>query len=102
MRGAFVLVEGRVAQATRAQRTVYINFGTDWRRDFTASLAGAVIDRVPDGAARLEALAGKRIRVRGWIERRNGPMIALSSLDEIEILDAPDSGATVTNETGPR
>lgn len=84
--GQFVLIEGRVTQVSPTQRTTYINFGTDWKQDFTASLATAIVERADDGAARVSALAGKRIRVRGWIERRNGPMISLSSLDEIEVL----------------
>jgi micrococcal nuclease len=86
--GRFAVVEGRVAGVTRAQTTTYINFGTDWRRDFTASLATAVVTKDADGATRVDALSGKRVRVRGWIERRNGPMIVLGSLDEIEVLDA--------------
>jgi endonuclease YncB( thermonuclease family) len=92
--GRFAIVEGRVAEVTRAQRLTYINFGADWRRDFTASLASAMVEKDSGGAARASRLAGKRIRVRGWIERRNGPMIELSSPDEIEVLDeivAPDA-----------
>jgi endonuclease YncB( thermonuclease family) len=85
--GRFVVVAGRVANVTRAQRMTYINFGADWRRDFTASLATAIVTRSPDGPARVDALAGKQIRVRGWIQRRNGPMIELASLDEIEVLN---------------
>lgn len=85
--GRFAIVEGRVAQVARAQRTTYINFGADWRRDFTASLASAIVARSDGGEARIRGLAGKTVRVRGWIERRNGPMIVLSSLDEIEVLD---------------
>lgn len=85
--GRFTIVAGRVAQVTRAQRLTYLNFGADWRRDFTVSLANAVVDRSEGGAIRLGALAGKTIRVRGWIERRNGPMIVLGSPDEIEVLD---------------
>lgn len=86
--GRFAIVEGRVASVTRAQTTTYINFGADWRRDFTASIATATVTRSADGAARVDALSGKQVRVRGWIERRNGPMIVLGSLDEIEVLDA--------------
>ncbi|MCC7254072.1 thermonuclease family protein [Hyphomicrobium sp.] len=85
--GRFAIVEGRVAEVTRAQRTTYVNFGADWRRDFTASLANTIVDRSDGGAARMSGLKGKTIRVRGWIERRNGPMIALSAPDEIEVLD---------------
>ncbi len=89
--GRFVLVEGRVTGVARTQASVYINFGADWRRDFTASLTAATVDRSREGRARVDALNGKTIRVRGWLERRNGPMIVLGSLDEIELLDEANS-----------
>jgi endonuclease YncB( thermonuclease family) len=98
--GRFVLVQGRVSNVTRVQKTTYINFGADWRQDFTASLANTITDRSEGGAARLSALAGREIRVRGWIERRNGPMITLSSLDEIEVLDK--SGDAPAKSEAPR
>jgi endonuclease YncB( thermonuclease family) len=104
--GQFVIVEGRVTHVSPTQRTTYINFGADWRRDFTASLATAIVERTDNGRARLEALTGQRIRVRGWIERRNGPMISLTSLEEIEVLvgeqEALSAPRSLQNETGPR
>lgn len=85
--GRFVIVEGRVAGVTRARRLTYLNFDADWRRDFTASLANAAVDRSPGGADNLTGLKGLTIRVRGWIEQRNGPMMVLSSPEEIEALE---------------
>jgi hypothetical protein len=96
--GQFAIVEGRVATVSRTQRTAYVNFGDDWRRDFTASLATSAVEREAQGRARLDALHGKNVRVRGWIERRNGPMIVLGSLAEIELIEASDAA----NEKGPR
>jgi endonuclease YncB( thermonuclease family) len=95
--GQFAIVEGRVVKVARTQRTAYINFGDDWRGDFTASIATSAVDRAEQGAARLGALQGKDVRVRGWIERRNGPMIVLGSLAEIEVLDV-----SAQKEEGPR
>ncbi|HYD15179.1 MAG TPA: thermonuclease family protein [Hyphomicrobium sp.] len=100
--GQFALVEGRVANVTRTQRTIYINFGSDWRRDFTASVSTYIADSAADGAARIAGLSGQTIRVRGWIERRNGPMIVLGSLDEIEVLSAEDAANADAKTTGPR
>jgi len=38
----------------------------------------------------VRAFAGKRLRVRGWIEWRNGPMVRLTHAEQIEVLaDAP-------------
>jgi micrococcal nuclease len=86
--GRFAIVEGTVRTAARTKETTYINFGDTWREDFTASLPTAIVDRGgAEVANRIAGLTGRRIRVRGWIERRNGPMIVLSTVDEIEILD---------------
>lgn len=90
--GRFAIVQGTVRKAARTKETTYINFGDTWREDFTASLPTAVVDRGgAEVARRIEGLAGRQIRVRGWIERRNGPMIVLSTVDEIESLDGPES-----------
>ena len=41
----------------------------------------------------LMSLPGRRIRVRGWVEWWNGPMIEISHPQEIEVSDAvPDAG----------
>ena len=38
-----------------------------------------------------KALAGKKLRVRGWVEWRNGPMIHATHAEQIELL--PDAGS---------
>lgn len=85
--GHFEIVTGSVRATARTKETTYINFGADWRTDFTASVPTSLADRNADGAL-ISSLVGQRIRVRGWIERRNGPMIRLDTLDQIERLDA--------------
>ena len=94
-RGRFEIVEGRVAAAADVRERLYLNFGADRRSDFTVAVPMALIRDKPETMSRLKALAGKRIRVRGWIERRNGPFIAISALAEIEVLDegAQDSAS---------
>ena len=97
--GRFVVVEGRVASVTRTRRYTYLNFGSDWREDFTVSLATRIVDRAEGGADRLTALEGRRIRARGWIERRNGPAIEAGGIDEIEILDEAPAAAAAAAST---
>lgn len=77
--GTYQLIEGVVTATGVTRSRIYLNFGRDWRWDFTAvvPLVGAS-DR--EGlTARLKRLQGKRVRVRGWIVRRNGPSVELSS-----------------------
>ncbi len=85
--GRFRLVTGRVIRATRVRGTVYLNFGADWRRDFTVRLDRAAVRRL--GAADLDplALAGRLIRVRGWLVWRNGPEIAPTHPERLELID---------------
>lgn len=87
--GGFQLVEGRVVEATRRADRWYLNFGEDWRSDFTVVIpAQALPDFAP---AKLDpyALKGRVIRVRGWVESFNGPMIEAVIPEQIEIIDEP-------------
>jgi hypothetical protein len=88
-RDSFELVEGRVQAVAVVRGRTYINFGEDWRTDFTATFGareGRVFKREDYDVAALE---GRRIRVRGWIMSRNGPMIELTHPDQIEVLSEP-------------
>jgi hypothetical protein len=60
-----------------AART-YLNFGQDWHTDFTVEIERKDKAAFASAGIDLGALAAKRIRVRGWIEWRNGPMIRAS------------------------
>jgi endonuclease YncB( thermonuclease family) len=85
--GSFQLVQGRVLDAERRGDRWYLNFGDDWRSDFTVVIpAYALPDFV---AAKLDpyALKGGSIRVRGWVENLNGPMIEVVIPEHIEVLD---------------
>ena len=83
----FHLVEGRVRRVTERRGRFYLDFGADWRRDFTVAIAGG--ERARFRAAGLDpaALEGARIRVRGWMRRYNGPMIDATHPEQIERLD---------------
>ncbi len=82
----FQIVEGVVLDAAEVRRRIYLNFGTDWRDDFTVSIAPDHVRAFR--AAGLEPLdwSGRRIRVRGWPHRRNGPMIEATHPEQIELL----------------
>lgn len=82
----FELVEGVVADAAVVRGRGYLNFGADWRTDFTVSVAPRD-RRLFDRAGRvLTDLIGKRVRVRGWVEQYNGPMIEATHPEQIEVL----------------
>lgn len=85
--GTFQLVEGRVAKAAQVKGRIYLNFGDNWRDDFTATLSAKSARLYSAARGEPTALQGKRIRVRGWLRKRNGPMIEITHPEQIEILN---------------
>jgi endonuclease YncB( thermonuclease family) len=82
----FQLVEGRVLDTAVVRRRGYLNFGRDWRRDFTVSIAPGSLRRFKSAGRRLERYRGRRVRVRGWLKSYNGPMIEATHPEQIEVL----------------
>jgi endonuclease YncB( thermonuclease family) len=82
------IVEGRVASVGRVQRWRFLNFGSDWKTDFTVAVASSDVEAFRQAGIDLEGLAGARLRVRGWIERWNGPAVKVTHPGQIEILHA--------------
>ena len=85
-RGKFVLVEGKVLSVRDVGGTVYVNFGRHWTRDFTLTIPRRLRRGFRAAGIEPEALAGRRIRVRGWMERRGGPIVEATAPGQIEVL----------------
>ena len=73
-------------RVTERRGRFYLDFGADWRRDFTVAIA--LGDRARFRAAGLDpaGLEGATLRVRGWMRRLNGPMIEATHPEQIERL----------------
>ncbi|QPC43178.1 thermonuclease family protein [Kaustia mangrovi] len=91
--GSVQIVEGTVATVAPTRARTYLNFGEDWREDFTVAIPAGARGAFEGSAADPARLTGRRIRVRGWIELRNGPMIVATRPEQIELLDGPDDEA---------
>lgn len=83
--GEFLFVTGRVTRIYEGREATYLNFGEDWREDFSAMVPRRHLRAFKDT---LGTLHGKRVRVRGVTILENGPMITLSRPEQLEILDA--------------
>lgn len=83
----FELVEGRVLEAANAGGRGYLNFGEDWKTDFTIVISPNARRLFEREGHPMESYAGRRVRVRGWIEFYNGPMIEATHPEQIEVLD---------------
>ena len=83
--GHFAIFEGDIASVRNRRARTYLNFGDVWSADVTAEIEAD--DRESfGGELALEHLAGKRVRLRGFIEERAGPVIVLKSPMQIEVL----------------
>lgn len=84
---SFQLVEGTVLDAARVRGRVYLNFGHDWRRDFTITIGSPARRLFRQAGLDPLGLEGRTVRARGWLRRFNGPLIEVSHPEQIEILD---------------
>ena len=82
------IVAGRVLAANGVKGRIYLNFGSDYKTDFTVQLAKAA-------AAQLQLLrkinwldlAHHTVRVRGWVETRGGPMVTVTDASQLELIE---------------
>jgi hypothetical protein len=88
---SYQLVEGEIVAVGEGGRRIYLNFTQDWRSDFTVSVERKDAGAFAAAGIDLKALQGKRLRVRGFLAWRNGPMIEASHPEQIELLpDGPE------------
>lgn len=74
--------EGRRASSER----VYLNFGEDYRTDFTIAIYGE--DVAGWTGPPFASYEGKRVRARGHVVARNGPLMCADTPMQIEVLGA--------------
>lgn len=86
-RGHFALVEGKVLSVRESGATIYVNFGRRWTRDFSVTILKRMQRTFAGAGVEPKKLEGRRIRVRGWIEQRSGPIIAAEAPEQIEVLN---------------
>jgi micrococcal nuclease len=84
---SFQLVEGTVLEAVKAKGQVFLNFGADWRSDFTIRIPGPALKLFRTAALDPLALKGRKLRVRGWLRAENGPMIDATYPEQIELVE---------------
>lgn len=81
---SFQIVEGRVQSAALNNNRVYLNFGPDWRTDFTVSIAPGDKRRFLKKGLDPLSWNGKIIRARGWVRSYNGPYMEIDHPEAIE------------------
>lgn len=83
-RGQFVLVEGQVLSVRESGATTYINFARHWTSGFSITILKRLARSFAAAGIVPKQLRGRRIRVRGWLEQRRGPIIDVTRPEQIE------------------
>lgn len=96
--GSFQIVEGRVESAALNKNRLYLNFGKNWREDFTVTIAPE--NRRLFSRRQLNPLDwnGQVLQVRGWISSYNGPSMEIDHPEAVEILSGDTPAAAPAME----
>ena len=84
---SFQIVEGIVTSVADIRGRIYLNFGADYKTDFTIAIEKNDRKRFKSTSYDLKELAGATVRIRGWVELTNGPIIWLDHPERLEVLN---------------
>lgn len=87
--GHYEIVEGRVLAAGAAGSRIFLNFGRRWKEDFTAVIERAAQKLFAESGLDPLRLDGALVRIRGWVDDRDGPRIEVTHPEQIEVLSTP-------------
>lgn len=87
LKNTFAIVEGKVLKVAQVGARTYLNFEEDWRRDFTVTVRQKAVKLFAGAGRDPASMEGTRVRVRGWVEWFNGPMIEVTHPEQIERLN---------------
>jgi hypothetical protein len=86
----YQIVEGRIVSVSERSGRRSLHFGSDPERDFTA-----VLETGAKKALGAQVDVGAKIRVRGWLDRRRGLIITVSTAQQIELVEPATAAAPV-------
>jgi hypothetical protein len=82
----FTLVEGRISGIGDAGGRVYLNFGKIRSVDLAIVILKRNIPIFESRGVALQNLVGRRVRVRGLLDRRFGPVMEIADPDALELI----------------
>ncbi len=85
--GRFAVAEGQVVSVRQSGGTIYVNFGRRWSEALTVTIARRLEGAFAAAGLAPRTFEGRRLRVRGTIEVRNGPVIAAAGPEQIEFAE---------------
>ncbi|MDX2238333.1 MAG: thermonuclease family protein [Hyphomonadaceae bacterium] len=87
-RGPFRVVEGVVRSVSASDDRAYLNFGDDYRTDFTIAIYEEDISSWRESGPDFQSFQGQSVRARGRVGARGGPLMCLDHPAQITIAAA--------------
>ena len=84
--GDFAVIEGKIEKIATVRNNTYLNFGKNWKTDFTIQISPALRKQFAKEGINILNLAQNKIRVRGYLREYNGPLIELENTAHLEII----------------
>lgn len=81
----FEIVSGHPVAVTRIGRRDHLEFGEDWRTDFTVGLGRRVVRDLAGQGIPREALIGRAMTLRGWVRIWNGPFMEVDEISRLTV-----------------
>ncbi|MGE0061500.1 MAG: thermonuclease family protein [Xanthobacteraceae bacterium] len=85
--GTFRVVRGKVLSVRESGATIYVNFGRRWSDDFTVTILKRNRRLFVAAGMDPKTLESRTVDVRGYVERRGGPLIEAERPEQIEIVN---------------
>jgi len=84
--GTFQIVQGAVLTAEVKDGRAYLDFGADYKTDFTVTISPEDMANFRSQGVDPRLYAGKTVRVRGIVQQFNGPEIEIANPAQVEVL----------------
>ncbi len=86
-RDRFTVAQGKVLSVRESGGTIYVNFGRRWSEALTVTILKRQERIFTAAGIAPKGLENRHVRVRGWVEERNGPRIEASNPEQLEIVE---------------
>jgi endonuclease YncB( thermonuclease family) len=81
----YQIVEGQVRSVSESGGRLFLNFGEDQRQGFTAVVESPARKKFSN-KREADTWIGTLLRIRGWIDRKRGPVISVMQVEQVEFL----------------
>ncbi|MCS6761406.1 MAG: thermonuclease family protein [Candidatus Devosia symbiotica] len=82
----YELIEGRILLAEQRGGRIYLNCGRFWKEDFLTVIEAPALKLFTADVVDPPVLEGELVRIRGWVDDRDGPRIEITHPEQLEVL----------------